>query len=164
MSLVSKFENMASGNKKEALMARQDNGTSSSTKGRGWKDAMGFGKKEESGSRVSDIREDEGAMRQRVDSMEFSKSMRKDEKLLERKGGVGKGGKDESEGSVKSQNSLIVRGKKEGRRLLNGLSGRVRGQNKSGKGSGNSGNSGNSGTRRESMVQLRVREIGRAHV
>ena len=154
MSLVFKFENMASGNKKEAPMTTQANGLSSSTKGRGWKGAMGFGKKEDS-SRVSEIREEEGLKRERVDSMEFAKSMRKDEKLLERKGGVGKGGKDESEGSVKSQNSLIVRGKKEGRRLLNGLSGRVRGENKSGKGSGNS----NSGNRRESLVQLRVRAL-----
>lgn len=152
MSLVSKFENMASGHKKEAPMARQANGLSSGTKGRGWKGAMGFGKKEDN-SRVSDIREEEGLHRERVDSMEFAKGMRKDEKLLERKVGVGKGGKDGSEGSVKSQNSLIVRGKKEGRRLLNGLSGRVRGENKSGKGSGNSGN------RRESLVQLRVRAL-----
>lgn len=154
MSLVSKFENMAGGNKKDvkdAPMGRQVNGLSSGTKGRGWKGAMGFRKKEASSSKVSDIRLEDQVMRQRVDSMEFAKSMRKDEKLLEQEAGIGKGGKEGSEGSVKSQNSLIVRGKKEGRRFLNGLSGRVRGENKSsGKGSGN---------RRESLVQLRVRAL-----
>ena len=152
--MVSKFENMALGNKKpaEQPMARQTGAIG--TKGRGWRGAVGLGTKKEDRKedRKEELRRQEGSdangSMQRVDSLEFARNNRADEIKLERKL---KPAKDGSDGSVKSQSSLIVRGKKEGMRLLNGLSGRKTRENKSGSQSKTKSN------RRESLVQLRVR-------
>ncbi len=153
-ALVSKFENLASSNNKPVdRPKRQVNALG--TKGRGWRGAVGLGKKD-SHTQVENV---EGPVI-RIDSLEVAWSTRAKEIKLETKvikQTKGSSQEDSSQNSIKSQSSLIVRGKKEGRRWLNGLSGKMSRENKD-KG-GSEGSRSKKSSRRESLVQLRIRAL-----